>query len=133
MKLHINDSVKPVAQHVQRIPFGLREKVDKKLDELLELDIIEGVPQGPSGWISPLVVVPKGDGDIRVCVDIHRAKEAIIRERHPIPTVEESLQDLNDSTFFQKDSPQVGLPVQAVDVWCYVGPRKKNSRLSVMC
>ena len=42
LKLHIDDSVKPVAQHVRRIPFGLREKVDRKLDELLELDIIEG-------------------------------------------------------------------------------------------
>lgn len=87
LKLHIDDSVKPVAQHVRRIPFGLREKVDKKLDELLELDIIEGVPEGPSGWISPLVVVPKSDGDVRVCVDMRRANEAIIRERHPIPTV----------------------------------------------
>ncbi|XP_068758051.1 uncharacterized protein [Montipora capricornis] len=87
LKLHIDETVKPVTQPVRRIPFGLREKVDKKLDQLLELDIIEEVPDGPSGWISPLVVVPKGDGDIRVCVDMRRANEAIIRERHPIPTV----------------------------------------------
>ena len=32
--------MKPVAQHMRRIPFGLREKVDKKLGEILELDII---------------------------------------------------------------------------------------------
>ena len=49
LKLHIDDTVKPVAQHVRRIASGLREKVDKKLDELLELDIIEDVPEGPSG------------------------------------------------------------------------------------
>ena len=102
LKLHIDESVKPVAQHVRRIPFGLREKVDKKLDELLELDIIEEVPEGPSGWISPLVVVPKGDGDVRVCVDMRRANEAIICERHPIPTVEELLHDMNGSTVFSK-------------------------------
>lgn len=102
LKLHIDESVKPVAQPVCRIPFGLCEKVDKKLDELLELDIIEEVPDGPSGWISPLVVVSKGDGDVRVCVDMRRANEAIIRERHPIPTVEELLHDLNGSTVFSK-------------------------------
>ena len=102
LKLHIDESVKPVAQHVRRIPFGLREKVDAKLDELLELDIIEEVPEGPSGWISPLVVVPKSDGDVRVCVDMRRANEAIVRERHPIPTVEELLHDLNGSTVFSK-------------------------------
>ena len=39
LKLHIDDSVKPIAPHVQRIPFRLQGKVDKKLDELLELDI----------------------------------------------------------------------------------------------
>ena len=48
--------MKPVAQHVRRIPFGLREKVD---------EIIEKVPEGPSGWVSPLVVVPKGERDVR--------------------------------------------------------------------
>ena len=53
LKLNIDDTVKPVAQHVRRIPFGLREKVDGKLDELLELDMIEEVPEGPSGWVSP--------------------------------------------------------------------------------
>ena len=102
LKLHVDESVKPVAQHVRRIPFRLREKVDAKLDELLELDIIEEVPEGLSGWISPLVVVPKSDGDVRVCVDMRRANEAIIRERHPIPTVEELLHDLNGSTVFSK-------------------------------
>ncbi|XP_015772539.1 PREDICTED: uncharacterized protein LOC107350812 [Acropora digitifera] len=70
LKLHIDNSVKPVAQQVRRIPFGLREQVEKKLDELLELDIIAGVPEGPSGWISPFVVVPKSDGDVRVCIDM---------------------------------------------------------------
>ena len=108
LKLHIDESVKPVAQSVRRIPFGLREKMDKKLDQLLELDIIEEVPDGPSRWISPLVVVPKGDGDIRGCVDMRRANEAIICERHPIPTVEELLHDLNGSTVFSKIDLQWG-------------------------
>ena len=48
------------------------------------------------------MVVPKSDGDIRVCVDMHRANEAIIHERHPIPTVQELLHDLNGSTVFSK-------------------------------
>ena len=35
LKLHVDESVKPVAQHLRRVLFGLREKVEKKLDELL--------------------------------------------------------------------------------------------------
>ena len=48
------------------------------------------------------MVVSKNDGDVRVCVDILRANEAIIRERHPIPTVEELLHNLNRGAVFSK-------------------------------
>ena len=102
LKLHIKDDVTPVAQPVRRLPFGLRAKVDEKLDELLAKDIIEEVSDNPTEWVSPLVVVPKTDGDARICVDMRRANSAIERERHPIPTIEEVLYDLNGSTVFSK-------------------------------
>ena len=102
LKLNVDTSVKPVTQPVRRIPFGVREKVEKKLDELLTCGIIEEVPEGPTSWVSPLVVVPKPDGDGRICGDMRRANQAIIRERQPIPTVEEVLQDLNGSTVFSR-------------------------------
>ena len=44
LKLHIDESVKPVAQPVCRIPFGLRQKVERKFDQFLELVIIGEVP-----------------------------------------------------------------------------------------
>ena len=72
------------------------------MDDLLSKDIIEEVPNTPTSWISPLVVAQKPDSDVRVCVDMRKAKEAIIRERHPIPTIEEVLYDLNASTVFSK-------------------------------
>ena len=102
LKLHIDESVKPVAQQVRRIPFGLREKVDAKLDELLELDIIEGSAGGAVRMDFAVGGGSKSGGDVRVCVDMRRANEAIVRERHPIPTVEELLHDLNGSTVFSK-------------------------------
>ena len=48
-------------------------------NSVLDLDIIEEVQNGPSGWISPLVVVPNSDGDVKVCVYLCRANEAIIQ------------------------------------------------------
>ena len=47
---HVNRDVKPVAQPICRLPFGLRDKVDEKLDELLEKDIIEEVSSGCLSW-----------------------------------------------------------------------------------
>ena len=102
LNLHIRDDVTPVAQPVRRLPFGLRNKVEQKLHGLLDKDIIEEVSHKPAEWVSPLVVVPKADGDIRICVDMRRANSVRERERHPIPTIEEVLYDLNGSTVFSK-------------------------------
>ena len=86
---------------MRRIPFSLKDKVTAKVNELLENDIIERVER-PTTWISPVVVAPKPSGDIRLCVDMRRANEAIVRERLPIPTVDEVLESLNGSTVFSK-------------------------------
>lgn len=65
------------------------------------MDIIEKA-EGPTPWVSPIVVAPKPNGDIRLCVDMRQANQAIIRERHPIPAVDEILQNLNRSSVFSK-------------------------------
>ena len=101
VQLHIDPNVKPVAQPLRRTPFNLRAKVEDKVKELIDMDIIEPV-DGPTPWVNPVVVVPKSNNDIRLCVDMRRANEAIQRERHPIPTVEEITQDLSGSRIFSK-------------------------------
>ena len=52
LKLHVNKDVKPVAQPVRGLPFGLGDKVDKKLDELLKEDIIIITVVQQSGFTS---------------------------------------------------------------------------------
>ena len=93
--------VQPVAQPIRKVPYHLRDKLSTKLDELVELDMIEKV-SGPSSWVSPVVVVPNPSGDICLCVDMRQANTAVKRERVPIPTIDEVLQDLNQSKFFSK-------------------------------
>ena len=103
LELHIDRDVQPVAQPVRRMPYSLRKGVEKKLDELLALDVIEPV-QGPTSWVSAPIAVPKGGdfNDIRLCIDMRRANEAIMRTRHPIPTVDELLSDMNGAVKFSK-------------------------------
>jgi len=68
----------------------------------LAYGIIEPVTNGPTRCVSPLVVATKQDGDVRVCVDLRPANEAIVRERHSMPTVEDLLHDFNGSIVFSK-------------------------------
>ncbi|CAB4032489.1 Hypothetical predicted protein, partial [Paramuricea clavata] len=87
--LHIDETVKPVAQKHRRVPFHLRDKVEAELSRLEEAGIIETVDSA-TDWISPIVIAPKKDSnEIRMCVDMVEPNRAIKRTRHVIPTVEE--------------------------------------------
>ncbi|KAJ8735710.1 hypothetical protein PYW07_007330 [Mythimna separata] len=97
----IDDKVKPIAQPYRRIPIPLEGKVNAKINELLEKDIIEKV-DGPSEWISPIVPILKENGDIRLCIDMRRANSAIKRENHPLPTMDQLLPKIRDAVIFSK-------------------------------
>ena len=99
--IHVDPTIQTVAQAPHRVPFHVRRKVEAKLGELQRLDIIEPV-NGPTPWVSPLVVVPKPNGEVRICVDMCRVTTAVIRERYPIPTAEEILQDPTCARVFSK-------------------------------
>ena len=75
LQLHIDNTVKPVAQTTRKVPYHLQKKVIEKIRELEKMDIIEEI-NGPTDWVSPLIVTPKKDGDIRIIIDMRRANEA---------------------------------------------------------
>lgn len=101
VKLHIDDSVPPVAQQPRRIPFHLRKQVSEELAQLEKQGIIEKV-DGATPWVSPLVAIPKKNGSVRLCIDMREPNQAIRRERHPTPTIEDLTHILNGATVFSK-------------------------------
>lgn len=102
ISIPIKADVKPVTQAYRRVPVALEKTVNAKIQEMVEQGIVEKV-NGPSKWISPLVVVPRGSSDkIRICVDMRRANEAVERENHPLPTFEDLLPHLAKAKFYSK-------------------------------
>ena len=101
VKLHIDQTVAPVAQQPRRIPFHICQKVEAELFDLEKKGIIERV-NGPTPWVSPPVITPKKNGEVRVCVDMRMANQAIKRERHPMPTIDDLIHTLNGATVFSK-------------------------------
>ena len=49
-----------------------------------------------------MVVVPKSDGSLRICVDLTRLNQNVQRERHPIPSVDHTLVQLGGAKIFSK-------------------------------
>lgn len=103
VRLHVDKKVQPVAQQHRRVPFHLRAVVQKEIERLEEADIIERV-DGPTPWVSPIVIVPKPHDPeaIRLCVDMRSANKAIKRVRHPTPTIDDIITTVNGATWFTK-------------------------------
>lgn len=101
IELHIDETIIPVKQQYYRIPAALIEKTREKLQWMLKKGIIERVHE-PVDWISPMLVIPKANGDIRICVDMRAANKAIQCIKHPLPNMEHLRMTLRNYTIFTK-------------------------------
>ncbi|XP_055622741.1 uncharacterized protein K02A2.6-like [Toxorhynchites rutilus septentrionalis] len=125
--IHLDAEIKPVFQPMRRVPVALEEAVNHKLSEWMERDIIEE-KKGPVTWVSPLVVVGKANGEPRICLDLRRVNEAVLRERHPMPLIDDFLARIGSnmirSKLDVKDSfLQIELDETSRDAMVFLTPR----------
>lgn len=97
----MNPDVTPIAQPIRKVPIHLEERVEEKLNEMLRQNIVEMVNE-PREWISPMVVVLKPDKSVRICIDMRQANKAILREKHPLPSLDDILPRLSGAKLFTK-------------------------------
>jgi transposase InsO family protein len=104
VSLMIDDSVTPVVQKQRRIPVNLSDRAESKIQDLLDQDIIERVPDNqPRSWVSPPVIAPKPDSnDIRFCIDMRMANKAIQRPYTQIPTMADIVSKFQGAERFTK-------------------------------
>ena len=74
----------------------IREKVLEELEGMERDGIIE---KSESEWTSPLVVVTKKDGGIRLCVDYRKLNQVTKFDAYPMPRVEELLDEIGNAQF----------------------------------
>ena len=65
------------------------------------LGVITKIEQATE-WCAGMVVVPKKSGSVRICVDFWALNESVLREVHPLPTVDETLAHLSGASVFSK-------------------------------
>ena len=79
------------------IPYKLREQVQEEIDKMLSEDIIE-ISQ--SEHTSPLVVIPKKDKSLRLCLDARQINQMIIADKTSPENIGEILKRFTNIKFF---------------------------------
>jgi len=87
----------PVYQRARRLSPLEREKVNVQINEWIR----EGIAQPSlSEYASPIVLAKKKDGSTRLCVDYRLLNKKIIKDRYPLPLVEDQLDLLQGARYF---------------------------------
>ena len=101
-RIKLRAGAKPIALTTARhVPIPLLEKVRVELQNMESSRIISHVEE-PTEWCSGMVVVPKSDGPIRICVDLPKLNESVEREYYLMPAVDETLAKMCNAKIFSK-------------------------------
>ena len=100
-KINVKEGAIPKFCKARNVPFALQDAVKLELDRLENEGIIRSIPH--SEWASPIVLVPKPDGSIRLCADYkHTVNPQIISDQYPLPTAEELFAKMKGGEMFSK-------------------------------
>ena len=101
VELTIKDGGKPVYHKPRPLPFAMKDKVGKKLDEMERQGVISKI--NDSEWGTPLVPVIKANGDLRICGDYKVTINRMIEDvKEPLPRIEEIFAELGGGENFTK-------------------------------
>ena len=85
----------------RRVAIPLLKRVRQELNRMDELGVIARVNQ-PTEWCAGMVVVPKTNSQVCICVDLTRLNLSVKRERHPLPAEDQTLAQLAGAKVFTK-------------------------------
>lgn len=84
----IKPKAKPVYVKARKVPFSLRDAVEKELDNLVDKEVLEKVNH--SAWATPIVPIMKSNNRVRLCGDFKTTVNPNLEvDYHLLPTVEE--------------------------------------------
>ena len=105
----------PIKQPYRRIPPAALEEVRDHIQNLLRQGIIQ---PSASSFASPIVVIRKKSGELRLCVDYRRLNDITRKDSFPLPRIDETLDAIGGAKFFTSLDLASGYHQVAMDPDC---------------
>ncbi|XP_069361223.1 uncharacterized protein [Maniola hyperantus] len=96
MQIRLKDDV-PVCYRPYRLSYTERQKVKDMIDDLQKNGIIR---ESESEYSSPIIVVPKKNGELRLCVDFRALNKKTHKDKYPMPLIEDQINSLSGQSFY---------------------------------
>ncbi|GKB07061.1 putative reverse transcriptase domain-containing protein [Tanacetum coccineum] len=98
----------PGAAPMARAPYRLAPSKMKELpDQLKELSDKGFIRPGSSPWGAPVLFVKKKDGSFRMCIDYRELNKLTVKNRYPLPWIDDLFDQLQVMSFGLTNAPAV--------------------------
>ncbi|GKC40534.1 putative reverse transcriptase domain-containing protein [Tanacetum coccineum] len=93
----------PGAAPVTRAPYRLAPSEMKELSEQLKELLEKGfIRSSSSPWGAPVLFVKKKDGSFRICIDYRELNKLTVKNRYPLPRIDDLFDQLQGSSVYSK-------------------------------
>jgi hypothetical protein len=89
----------PISKRSYRVSGPELVELRKLIDELLEKGYIR---PSTSPWVAPMLFVEKKDGTKRMCIDYRSLNEVTVKNKYPLPRIEDLFDQLRGASVFLK-------------------------------
>jgi hypothetical protein len=106
----------PIFKRPYRMAANQLTELKEQLQELLDKGYIRS---SASPWGALIIFVPKKDGTQRMCVDYHSLNEVTIKNKYPLPRIDDLFDQLKGESVFSKIDLRSGyhqLKIKATDI-----------------
>jgi hypothetical protein len=106
----------PISKRAYRVSGPELVELKKQIDELLEKGYIR---PSTSPWAAPVLFMDKKDGTKRMCIDCRALNEVTVKNKYPLPRIEDLFDQFRGASVFSKIDLRSGyhqLRIRPVDI-----------------